>query len=359
MARRSKNGRKNGHFTDEAIQLLAFRSPESLPGMALKYLEWMAVRNYSEQTIKARRMYLGYFFQWCEERGLQKPAEITRPIIERYQRYLFRYRKQQNDQPLTVLTQRTHLVSIRGYFKWLTRNNHIPSNPASELELPRREFRLPPNLLTLSEVEAIINLPDTIHPMGKRDRAILETLYSTGIRRMEIINLSIYDLDVQRGTLMIRQGKGKKDRVVPIGDRAVKWIQKYLSESRPSLIVLPDHGTLFLSRWGESFTRSGLSRMVRGYVKRSGCGKKGSCHLFRHTMATLMLENGADIRSIQEILGHAEISTTQLYTQVSIRRLKDIHTQTHPAGRPTMAAAVRQELEAELADELDELSLSA
>lgn len=356
MAKRGKdNGRQNGHWKDEALRTLAFQDPESLPGMADKYLEWMGVTNYSKGTIRDRRVHLGYFFTWCEERGLTKPSQITKPIIERYQRYLFHYRKKHDGNPLPVRTQHARTVPIRTFFKWLARNNHILYNPASDIDMPRTEFRLPKQVLTASEAETIINLPNVRDPLGLRDRAMLETFYSTGIRRAELVNLSVYDLDPDRGALMIRQGKGGKDRMVPIGDRAIKWTLKYLYEVRPLLVLPPDNGTLFLTGRGEPFNQDSLTVLVRGYVNKSGCGKKGACHLFRHTMATLMLENGADLRSIQEILGHANLATTQIYTHLSIRKLKEVHNLTHPAGmESTRAEEVRREIEAELAQEIDE-----
>ena len=347
------NERKNGHFKSETLRLQALQDSQSLAALAEKYFEWMAVRNYSEQTVKDKRTHLGYFFDWCEQRNLTRPTDITKPIIERYQRYLFHYRKVWDGKPLPVRTQHTRLTPIRTYFKWLARNNHILYNPASDIEMPRAEFRLPKQILTQSEIETIINLPGVKEPLGIRDRAILETLYSTGIRRLEVINLSIWDLDPERGTLMIRQGKGKKDRTVPIGERAIGWIQKYLYEVRPSLVIPPDEGELFLMCRGEAFSDNRLTQLVRNYVTRSGCLKKGACHLFRHTMATLMLENGADLRTIQEILGHAQLTTTQIYTQVSIRRLKEVHSLTHPAEMEPSgeAAEVWRELESELEEE--------
>ena len=206
-------------------------------------------------------------------------------------------------------------------------------NPASELELPRLGRRLPKHVLTVSEAEQVLEQPDVNDAIGLRDRAILEVLYSTGIRRMEVLNLCIYDLDTERGTLMVRQGKGKKDRMVPIGERAVAWFGRYFNDARPALVVPPDDGTLFLGATGEELSPNRLTQLVRGYVDAADIGKRGACHLFRHTMATLMLENGADIRYIQEMLGHVELSTTQIYTQVSIRRLKQVHTLTHPGAR--------------------------
>jgi len=346
--RRNERDSKVGILRDQALQ-----EPDGLAGMAKKYLEWMEVTHYSDQTVRTRSTHLGHFVSWCADRGLRRPAEITKPIIERYQRYLFHYRTERHSKPLSVRSQRMYLMSVQMYFKWLSRGNHILYNPASEIDLPWLGFRILPHVLSASEAETILNLPAVKDPLGLRDRAILETFYSTGIRRLELIRLSIYDLDPELGTLTIRQGKGRKDRVVPIGERAIQWIQKYLFEVRPKLAVPPDNGTLFLMNHGEPFTRNRISQSVRNYVDGSGCGKKGACHLFRHTMATLMLENGADLRVIQEILGHANLATTQIYTQVSIRRLKEVHNLTHPANL-SKAESVRRELESELTDELAE-----
>ena len=232
---------------------------------------------------------------------------------------------------------------MRALFKWLTRSNLILYNPASEMELPRLEHRLPKAVLSASEADQVLNQPDLEDPLGVRDRAILETFYSTGVRRFELIRLRLYDLDVARGTLMVRQGKGKKDRMIPIGDRATAWVDKYLVEVRPTLAFEPDDGTIFLTNEGEPFTPNRLTQLVRTYVDRADIGKRGACHLFRHTMATLMLEGGADTRFIQEMLGHAKLETTQIYTQVSIRKLKEIHSATHPGARLRRAAGEEEE----------------
>ena len=149
---------------------------------------------------------------------------------------------------------------------------------------------------------------------------------------MEMIGVCPYDLDVDRGTLFVRQGKGKKDRMIPIGERALAWIEKYLVEVRPSLLIGDKSGdTLFLNNQGGPYSLQSMTQLVRSYVDAADIGKHGSCHLFRHTMATLLLENGADIRYIQQMLGHSKLETTQIYTLVSIRKLKEIHTACHPA----------------------------
>ena len=295
-----------------------------------EFFEWMAVTNYSPATIHNRRNYLTYFIRWALERGITQPCEVTKAILERYQRYMLHYRKKNGD-PLSVRGQHSRLTPVRAFFKWSTRQNHTLYNPASELDLPRLEHRLPKHVLTEPEAEKLMGMPDLKDPLGVRDRAMLEVLYSTGMRRMELMGLKIHDLDEERGTVMIRQGKGRKDRMTAIGDRALKWIRRYLDDVRPELVREPDDGTLFLTNLFEAFTPNRLTQMVREYIKAADIGKQGSCHLLRHTCATLMLENGADTRFIQQQLGHARLDTTQIYTQVSIRKLKEIHTATHPA----------------------------
>ena len=296
------------------------------------YLEWMRVRNYSEGTIENRSKLLAQVVDWLELRGITRPADVTKPVLERYQRHLYHQRKK-NGRPLSFSSQQQRLISVRMLFRWLSRQNLILSNPASDLELPRREWRLPKAVLTAAEVEQVLEAVSGPSPMWLRNRAILETFYSTGMRRRELVFLRLTDLDVERRTVFIRQGKGKRDRVVPIGERALGWIDRYLQELRPELVVPPDEGTVFLTDTGERFKPDHLSGLVRDLVDRAGLGKTGSCHLFRHTMATLMLENGADIRFIQEMLGHANLATTQIYTHVSIRKLQEIHAATHPAGK--------------------------
>ena len=151
------------------------------------------------------------------------------------------------------------------------------------------------------------------------------------MRRMEVIGLRWDDIDAERGTVFIREGKGKADRMVPIGARALAWCEKYLHEVRPALDQGGGDPSFFLTSLGEAFTANRMTQLVRAYVSAANLGKSGSCHLFRHSCATLMLENGADIRFIQQLLGHAKLDTTQIYTQVSIRQLKQVHTLTHPA----------------------------
>ena len=322
-----------------------------------EHLESLLVKQYSEQTVETRRTQLTFFVQWLRERGIEEPVDVTRPVLERYQRYLFHYRKS-NGEPMSFRTQHARLVPLRVWFRWMTRQNHILHNPASELELPRRGHHLPKHVLNIQEIEQVLLQPDIADPIGLRDRAMLETMYSTGIRRMEVAGLKLFDLDLEGGTLLVRQGKGRKDRIVPIGERAAAWVTKYLNEARPQLVSEPDDCAVFLTNAGEEISLHHVSVLVRDYVDKAKIGKTGSSHLLRHTMATLMLEGGADIRFIQQMLGHASLAATELYTHVSIRMLKQVHAATHPAAhlekkKPSSQTESDQAARAELLAELD------
>ncbi|MGG1943739.1 tyrosine-type recombinase/integrase [Trinickia sp. NRRL B-1857] len=190
-------------------------------------------------------------------------------------------------------------------------------------------------------VLSVENLPDTTTALGVPNRAMLETPYCTGIRRMDITELQQRDVDYDRGTLMIRQGKGKKDRMIPIGDQALAWVARYCDEVWPELAIAGDDGTLFLTVTGQAFSDNRMTQTARNCERAAGLGSIGSCHLFRRAMATQMLENGADVRFVQAMLGHADIKTTQVYARVSIRALKDFHAGTHPARLGRTAPARR------------------
>jgi integrase/recombinase XerD len=304
--------------------------PDSLAGLLHRYLIWMETHHFAAQTVQIRRLQLSRFLLWCDDRSITQPRELTPAMIERYQRHLYYYRKR-DGQPLCRSSQSHALTSLRAWLRWIKDQRVIEHNPAAEIQLPREEKRLPRHALSVSEVEAVLELPDLATPVGLRNRSLLETLYSTGLRRAEALALELADLDRERGVLLVRQGKGCKDRFVPIGQRALAWIDTYLREARPRLTDDPQQRLLFVTRTGRRMHPNQLSGLVRRLLREAGIAKAGACHLFRHATATIMLERGADIRYIQALLGHDSLATTQIYTHVSIGKLCEVHARTHPA----------------------------
>ena len=298
-----------------------------------EHFEWMLVTGYSADTVRARRQALRKFIRWADERGLDDPREITKPMLERYQRFLFYYRKPDGKdagEPLTIGMRYQYLAPLKTWFRWLSREHHILANPAADLDLPRQPKRLPRSVPSVQEVEAILAEAEPDSAQRLRDRALLETLYATGLRRMELAGTAIYDADLARGLLWVRHGKGGRERVVPLGERAMAWLDKYLTEARPELLAA-DTAALFLTDYGEPAHADFISGKVKRYMEFAGVEKVGSAHLLRHACATHMLEGGADIRFIQEMLGHANIETTEIYTHVSIDKLLAVHAATHPS----------------------------
>jgi integrase/recombinase XerD len=314
----------------------------ALAALIAAYIAAAEAQGYAASTLDGRRRHLAQFLDWCDARGLVSPDALTPGVLERYRQWLYHLRQSDGaaeGRPLAWATQSHKLTAMRMLLAWAARSKRITVNPAAELEMPRLPKRLPRAVLTASEMERVLAAPDLTTALGLRDRAILEVLYSTGIRRLELVGLDCPDVDPERGTLFVRDGKGKKDRVVPIGERAVRWTERYLDQVRPTLIeraarrATPHRSThaLFLTARGTRLTPPKLTERLHRYLGRAGINKPGSVHIFRHTMATLMHDAGADIRDLQEILGHAQLSTTEIYTHVSIERLKAVHARTHPA----------------------------
>ncbi len=296
-----------------------------------EYHQWMRQMHLSEHTIKNHKCFFSKFLRWCEERNIEA-RDVTQELIERYQRHIYHYRDPETGEPISLNTQRVVAGHIRTFFRWMKKRGFLPTNPAADVEIPKGEKRLPVNGLTVDEVEKILALPDINTALGLRDRAIMEVLYSTGIRRSELAALTLYDIDPKSGVLIVEQGKGRKDRVLPIGERAIKWVDQYVIDGRPALISETDHGKLFVQTRGGPISPKVVGYIVKRYIDESGVDKKGSCHLFRHAMATALLENGAEIKFLQQMLGHEQIQSTQVYGNVSIRKLKEAHTKLHPGA---------------------------
>lgn len=296
------------------------------------YLESRLINNYSSETNRRYDSNIRKLIVWCDERGINDPRGITKPILERYKKYLY-YSRKKNGEPMSFSGQSAILCSIKTFFKWLTQNNYLLYNPASELQLPRRPKQLPRHLLSQEETQDLLNAADINTVSGIRDRAVMELLYSCGLRRQECANLQLHDVQLKQQTVFVREGKGGKDRVVPMGDSAAQWLNKYLEDVRPELITQSQEA-LFINDYAESYSGAGIGRLVKKAMKKACIDKTGSAHLFRHAMATHMLDNGADIRFIQAMLGHSDLKSTQIYTQVSIEKLREIHKATHPNKLP-------------------------
>jgi integrase/recombinase XerD len=309
----------------------------------VRYLESMRLQGCSESTIDRRQYALARFVRWCDERSLCEPQSMTKAILERYQAHLY-YGRNERGEALSFSSQRHHLSALKQWFRFLAQQNYVLYNPASEMVLPKVPPSLP-RVLTQAEVELILSAPNVKKLSGLRDKAILELLYATGIRRSELSRLNVGDVQFAQGNVWIRHGKGGKSRVIPVGERALYWMQRYYDEVRPQLLMDLQQQTLFLDDHGRQFVEGDLSDRVKRHMNQANIHCKGSCHLLRHAMATHMLDNGADIRFIQAMLGHADLSTTQIYTHVSIEKLREVYRQTHPARLEDKEMLIHQLLE--------------
>jgi integrase/recombinase XerD len=232
---------------------------------------------------------------------------------------------------ITANTINRGLTAIRGFYKFLIREGRLDENPVANIELAKVWMRLP-DTLSKEEVEQILSQPDATSPMSIRDKAMLELLYATGLRVSELVNLTISNINWQVGYL-VTMGKGNKERIIPIGNIAYKWLTKYIDEARPQLLRGKTNiDMLFTNRFGKRLSRQGFWKIVRRYAHRAGLLKKIHPHTLRHSFASHLLEGGADLRSVQIMLGHADISTTQIYTHITREKLKEIHKKYHPRG---------------------------
>jgi len=297
-----------------------------------EHLDSMLVRGLSPVTVDGRRKTLTAFAAWCLERGITGPADVTPVVVEAYQRRLHRHVTPAGT-PLGIRSQQQHLIAIRVLYSWMTKQHLIESSPAADIELPKTPDRLPRTVLTAEQAEAVLAIPGLDMPLGVRDRVMLEVLYATGVRRRELIGLAVADINLTRRTVFVREGKGARDRIVPLGERATCWVSRYLTDTRPRLLLRGDvnEPALFLTRDGTGIGNTHIGKLVEHYLRRAGI-PSGGCHVFRHTVATLMLEGGADVRWVQAMLGHRSLTSTQLYTHVDITTLAAVHAATHPAA---------------------------
>lgn len=305
----------------------------SLTTCAEFYVEDCLACGQSSATAYSKLNLLKLFIQWCAGSGITRISDVDLDLLEAYRRYLYRYRKPRDNTPLELSTQRMRLMAVTGLLKRLHYHDIIRSDFYKKFPLPHVPRKLPKVIPEEQEIELIIHQTLTKGRIGLRDRAILEVYYATGIRRGELAQLDLTDISFSEQTVTIRKGKGSLDRKVPIAPRALYWMRKYIEELRPELLTLESGQALFLGETGQRIQNSKLTDMVGDYVRRSGIGKEGACHILRHATATHMLKNGADIRYVQELLGHQDIKSTQIYTHVTINDLKEVYNRTHPSAK--------------------------
>jgi integrase/recombinase XerD len=295
------------------------------------YLHVLKVKDYSVHTIALKTEHLAMFTSWLNTQKVVDLADVTLDIFERYMGYL-RLKKSDNhpDKYLSISTVRCRLTTVRVFLQFLTKRAFISHREVEKFELPSVGLILPKPILSYQDVLRVIKQIPHNTIKGIRDRAMLECFYATGMRRGEMANLDILDVDFSQRQLRIIHGKGKKDRYVPFGNMATTWLIKYLRDTRPVLAKANTVNAFFLNSQGQRCKPSQLSGLMSKYIKKANINKTGACHQYRHAAATHMLDNDADIRHVQELLGHASISTTQLYLHVSKAKLRSVYAKTHP-----------------------------
>jgi integrase/recombinase XerD len=268
--------------------------------------------------------YMSDLQRFCTSLGTRLASEPTRLSREHILQYLT-WRRGQGISPRTITRE---LVAIRSFCRFLHQRHALPANPAAQIASPKPWRRLP-QVLTRDEVERLLQAPDTETPLGKRDAAWLELLYATGLRASELVGLTPDRVDTVTGLLKVR-GKGDKERLIPVGDMAVVQLEDYLLHGRPLLVKARRAEHLFVNRSAQGLSRQGLWKILKKYVRAAGIAKSVSPHTLRHSFATHLLEGGADLRVLQHLLGHEDISTTEIYTHVVQQRLRTTYATYHP-----------------------------
>ena len=281
-------------------------------------------KNLSDNTVASYKNDIASLINFLDELKVDDPSRISSEHLSSFFKSLAKA-------GLDSRSAARYYSSIKGFLYYLMKNNYITSNPIEKVPPPKLAKNLPP-VLSVSEVDSILSKPNVEEKLGMRDKAILETFYACGLRESELINLKLSDLFLE-DEIIRAFGKGSKERLIPIGSSAIKWIKEYLTRSRPLLEKkMKSGGFLFLNGRGTKLSRMGVWKIVYRYVKEAGIEKEVHPHTFRHSFATHLLEGGADLRAVQEMLGHSDISTTQIYTHIDREYIKQVHKDFHPRG---------------------------
>jgi len=286
------------------------------------FIAYLSVeRGLARNTLESYGRDLRQYQDYLREQKTPQLQAVSRDTIVGYLLHL-------QDQGKATATIARRLAALKAFYQYLVRERLLQEDPTRNLESPKLERRLP-RVLTVAEVEEILRQPDPAQPAGLRDRAMLELLYATGIRVSELVSLNLGDVNLEQGYLRCL-GKGSKERLVPIGSFALKSLETYLAQARPRLLRDTREQCLFVNHHGHRLTRQGFWKIVKRYAQEAQIERSITPHTLRHSFATHLLENGADLRSVQELLGHADISTTQIYTHLTQARLKEVYARAHP-----------------------------
>lgn len=287
-----------------------------------EFINYLSVeRGLAMNTLESYGRDLRQYSQYLAQGEDSDLDSVSRATIINYLMYL-------QSQGKATATIARRLAALKAFYQFLVREKRIKSDPTANLESPKLEKRLP-KVLTVQEVERLLAQPDSTQPACIRDRAMLELLYATGIRVSELVSLNVADVNLESGYIKC-YGKGSKDRIVPLGSLAIQSTRAYVNSARQRLVKDRDEVALFVNHHGHRLTRQGFWKIVKKYADDAKIDKEITPHTLRHSFATHLLENGADLRSVQEMLGHADISTTQIYTHVTKGRLKEVYARTHP-----------------------------
>ena len=314
----------------EQYSITISNTGDSIAANLQEFILWMQYQGWSIRTIETYSNNIQQFIDFLKnEIETHSVDDINTNNLFKYQHFVHNLRIK-SGKSITISSMHTKLVSIRSFLQFLYMNRKINFKPDLIIRLPVKRQPLPKNILSENQIERLLSKPDVSKLLGLRNKAIIELLYASGIRNMELRNLSINDIDLDQLQVMIRKGKNQKDRVIPMGEIAAYWIDKYINSVRYQLFSSFSENILFLSKSGRKITRANLIWIISKYSYQAGLPTPVTPHTLRHACATHMLKNGADIRYIQEHLGHASVATTQIYTRVIITDLQRVFRETHP-----------------------------
>jgi len=289
-----------------------------------QYINYLILeKGLSDNTIESYSRDIVRYVEYLKQKGVKQISDADTPLILTYLISL-------RDGGLKAKSTARHLVTLRGFYRYLVQEKIIKHDPARLIDLPKSGLKLP-DVLSVSEVKLLLNTPDTQTPLGLRNAAMIELLYAAGLRVSELVNLKLLDINTEAGFVRVI-GKGSKERIVPIGNYAKNIIDRYVKTARSLLLKGGVSHYLFVARAGKPMTRQGFWKLLKQYALQAGIAKKITPHSFRHSFASHLLEGGADLRAVQIMLGHTDISTTQIYTHVAREHLLQMHAKYHPRG---------------------------